>query len=83
MSGTLSPNVTGHYELGEPYNGYPAWYVHEEEWAIFVQAGVYTLADVLPGGPLSNYWTRPDDNSLGPYQPQGTATGVATVTAAP
>jgi len=86
VTGTLSPDVTGDFIRGANYDGHDTWTLEAGGWSIWYHTMSLTyyvtpIIGTIPQPP-DPYWmqTTGYQPAPGPYTPQGTATGVATVT---
>ena len=86
VTGTLNPNVTGLYTVNGTFNGFQLYIVEgTPSYFLYVNPtyAKYVISPLLSDGALTAYWTQSPVNTADPtgtYNPQGTATGVATVT---
>ena len=81
-TGTLVPNVTGTYKPFGYHNGVPSFKLDAQEWYLWRgDIGRWHISSIV-GTPGGAYWRLIMGGPAGPYDPFGTATGIATMAVA-
>jgi hypothetical protein len=80
VTGTLSPDETGNFVQEGTYGGQNYYRHLTKDWYLWWnELGAWMISHVM-GEAGTSYWYRESETIEGEYTPQGSATGVATVT---
>jgi len=84
VTGILNPDATGNYYLIGHYVEFPIYKQRDKAWYIWFHPGnmIWIISETYPD-PGLNYWHKGFPDIVGDYTPEGTFTGIATVSKGP